>query len=415
MAHHGGRPTPAATPLATPLTLPIPAGPVAAPAGPNNGRSSLPRVHRPVPLPGHGALHAPLHGGGALHAPVHGTPQVPPRPSSAAPPTPPRPHPPPQAAPAARLSPSPPMAELVPVPAEVAEVSLTTPRPDGERRANEYVETPVALALRAGVGAGAAAVSSRCKTAAASPGTARHHHRTRDGGANGHRQSVNLPVRQQPTTFKKEPGLGLGPGCGAGCGAGALPHVPSLSHLTAALAPTAASRGSSILCAECGRCRCASCREPRPLPSRWLCDDACFCSAETTVDYATCLCCVKGLFYHCGSAGDEGGVWCADDPCSCAGGGSAGGAGSRRCARWSCLALASVALPCLLCYWPLRGLVRATELCYARYCDDGCRCERRPAAGGGGGGVAGQRGHGHGANNSTALLTTPEKRLLETD
>ncbi|KAJ1530916.1 hypothetical protein ONE63_005755 [Megalurothrips usitatus] len=369
MAHHGGRPTPAATPLATPLTLPIPAGPVAAPAGPNNGRSSLPRVHRPVP--------------------------VPPRPSSAAPPTPPRPHPPPPAAPAARLSPSPPMAELVPVPAEVAEVSLTTPRPDGERRANEYVETPVALALRAGVGAGAAAVSSRCKTAAASPGTARHHHRTRDGGANGHRQSVNLPVRQQPTTFKKEPGLGLGPG--------------------AALAPTAASRGSSILCSECGRCRCASCREPRPLPSRWLCDDACFCSAETTVDYATCLCCVKGLFYHCGSAGDEGGVWCADDPCSCAGGGSAGGAGSRRCARWSCLALASVALPCLLCYWPLRGLVRATELCYARYCDDGCRCERRPAAGGGGGGVAGQRGHGHGANNSTALLTTPEKRLLETD
>lgn len=187
-------------------------------------------------------------------------------------------------------------------------------------------------------------------------------------------------MRQQPTTFKKEGAVGP------------APH-------RAAPAPSQRAKGlgSSILCAECGRCRCAACQEPRPLPSRWLCDDACFCSAETTLDYATCLCCVKGLFYHCG---DEAGVWCADDPCS--------GAGSRRCARWSCLALASVVLPCLLCYWPLRGVVRATELCYARYRDDGCRCERRPAR-------APARTQARGAANATALLTTPEKRLLDTD
>ncbi|XP_034246836.1 protein sprouty homolog 2, partial [Thrips palmi] len=210
--------------------------------------------------------------------------------------------------------------------AEVTEVSLAAPRPDGERRANEYVETPL--------------------------------------------------QHQQGSRSSKE-------------------------------AKESAALGSSILCAECGRCRCAACQEPRPLPSRWLCEDTCFCSAETTLDYATCLCCVKGLFYHCG---DEAGVWCADDPCSCAGAAASSGAGSRRCARWSCLALASVVLPCLLCYWPLRGVVRATELCYARYCDDGCRCERRPSSGA----ARTHPARTHPAN-ATALLTTPEKRLLDTD
>ncbi|XP_052125741.1 protein sprouty homolog 4 [Frankliniella occidentalis] len=355
MAHHGGRTAypPQGRPLGTPRGTPV-GTPLA-----------LPRVHRPPPS----------------------TPSPPPRPL---PPTPgPGAGPPPNPLAAPALPPSPVGAPLA-VPPEV-EVSLSTPRPDGERRANEYVEAPLHHRVPGGGRGGGvrtSAASCRVKktSAAASPAGCpparepRHHHRT----------TVTLPVRQQPTTFKKEPPAGA--------------PAPHLHPALLATPTTPMTPSPSIMCPECGRCRCEACREPRPLPSRWLCDDACFCSAETTLDYATCLCCVKGLFYHCGNPGDEGGVWCADDPCSCAG--ATGGAGARRCARWSCLAVASVALPCLLCYWPLRGLVRATELCYARYCDDGCRCDRRPPRPARTSSPGGQR---------VPALTTPEKRLLDTD
>ncbi|XP_071453174.1 protein sprouty, partial [Hetaerina americana] len=162
--------------------------------------------------------------------------------------------------------------------------------------------------------------------------------------------------------------------------------------------------GASIICPACGRCRCASCRTPRPLPSAWLCRDSCFCSAETTVDYASCLCCVKGLFYHCGGKegyeGGSGATSCADDPCSCA--------PPRRCLRWACLCALTAALPCLLCYWPLRGVAGAVERCYGRYAGHGCRCQTRTEAGGvGGGGPGGPLGS-RGAGGDL----TPEKRLL---
>lgn len=111
---------------------------------------------------------------------------------------------------------------------------------------------------------------------------------------------------------------------------------------------------------------------------RWLCDNHCFCSADAAVDYATCLCCVKGLFYHCSEADGDGS--CADDPCSCG--------PERRVARWTLLAALSCALPCLFCYWPMQCCKSAVEACYARHSSQGCRC--RPP------------------------LATPEKRLLDT-
>ena len=78
----------------------------------------------------------------------------------------------------------------------------------------------------------------------------------------------------------------------------------------------------SIICGECGRCRCDACRSARPLPSTWLCDNGCLCSAETAVDTLSCMCCVKAGLYHCGEGltrdtdtRDE--TW-VDKPCSCA-------------------------------------------------------------------------------------------------
>ena len=195
----------------------------------------------------------------------------------------------------------------------------------------------------------------------------------------------------------------------------------SSSTLRTILSSSSSSRnggkgGDSIICSECNRCRCQSCRTPRPLPSKWLCGDKCLCSAESCVDYVSCLCCVKGLFYHCGPATEDdprydderlhrlhqhrsssssnsqrrrrynnkgededeveaaaaasrgGSKSCADAPCSCA-------PVNNRLARWGCLASLSLVLPCLLCYWPLQGGVKVVEMCYQRCTQHGCQCD----------------------------------------
>lgn len=126
----------------------------------------------------------------------------------------------------------------------------------------------------------------------------------------------------------------------------------------------------SIICSQCGKCRCAECARPRPLPSRWV-GDACLCSAETAIDYVSCMCCTKALFYHCcnDAEGDEAAA-CADQPCSCS--------AHRRGARWGCLAALTIALPCLLCYWPLKGAAAVCARAYARAAPSGCRCRPVP-------------------------------------
>uniref|UniRef100_A0A182MWD2 Protein sprouty n=1 Tax=Anopheles culicifacies TaxID=139723 RepID=A0A182MWD2_9DIPT len=230
----------------------------------------------------------------------------------------------------------------------------------------------------------------------------------------------------------------------------------------------------SITCPRCRRCRCEECQKPRPLPSHWLCDKSCLCSAETIIDYASCLCCVKALYYHCSKEhefereviGPDGTietetVSCADDPCSCV--------PHKRTTRWGCLGALSVALPCLWCYWPMRGCVAICARCYAKHSRHGCRCTQHPAApagsntpggilngsmfgseliggtgvgGGAGGGLHTASLHGHelrakgdpadgdstlqhlhhhlrhhlhrSVDASATDLTTPEKRLLDT-
>uniref|UniRef100_A0A8C4R4L9 Sprouty RTK signaling antagonist 2 n=1 Tax=Eptatretus burgeri TaxID=7764 RepID=A0A8C4R4L9_EPTBU len=117
----------------------------------------------------------------------------------------------------------------------------------------------------------------------------------------------------------------------------------------------------------CGRCRCTRCASPRALPTCWLCEKRCLCSASAALEYATCLCCVQALFYHCSQTdvGDSGDSW-ADNPCSCR---------RAHCAlRWGCLGLLSLAMPCLLCYPPGRAALNLCQTVYDRATRPGCRC-----------------------------------------
>nr|CAH7725670.1 unnamed protein product [Callosobruchus chinensis] len=237
-------------------------------------------------------------------------------------------------------------------------VTLAVPRPENERATNEYVEAPFRSTGSLHHGAGAAAPHLHLPTAAASlpPAPTRPH---------------RLPLHPAPlaaaTAVTKQPA------------SASFSKEPPHGNAAAAGAGECAAR-PSIVCPECGRCRCESCQLPRPLPQRWCCRDSCLVSADSVIDYASCLCCVKGLFYHCGDA-ESSGESCADEPCGCA--------GERRAARWACMGALACALPCLWLYWPLQGCKRAVETCYARHSRTGCRC-RRPT-----------------------VLHTPQKRLLD--
>lgn len=196
---------------------------------------------------------------------------------------------------------------------------------------------------------------------------------------------------------------------------------------------------NTITCPTCQQCRCEECQRTRELPSRWVCDNTCLCSAESAIDYMSCLCCVKALYYHCSKEyeveerEDGSSLSCADDPCSCV--------AQNRASRWGYLAALSLCLPCLWCYWPMRGCIALCAGCYARHSRHGCRCKQSklqlqnhtnsstqlP----GGGGVDNLQNSGHmrtstnhhhhnhhhhhhsSHNHRTNNELTPEKRLLD--
>ncbi|XP_007900734.1 protein sprouty homolog 1 [Callorhinchus milii] len=119
-----------------------------------------------------------------------------------------------------------------------------------------------------------------------------------------------------------------------------------------------------FICERCGRCKCGECTAPRTLPSCLACNRQCLCSAESTVEYGTCMCLVKGVFYHCSSDDEDS---CADSPCSCT--------HSHCCSRFCCMGLMSLFLPCLLCYLPAKGCVKLCQGCYDWVHRPGCRCK----------------------------------------
>lgn len=222
-------------------------------------------------------------------------------------------------------------------------ITLAQPRPGDTRRQNEYIETP----LRPQLPAPKVPVKTRLKE---------------DASAGS--ELCQRPITAQPIAKPSAKTSGA-------------PANPTVS-------PALDPHGDSIICRQCRRCRCEACRGPRPLPSRWICNDKCLCSGTTAVDYCSCMCCVRGLFYHWAKDYEmDTDVSCADQPCSCA--------PHKRALRWFCLGLLSVPLPCLCCYWPLRGCLGTCERGYSTCTGRGCRCAppRTPPA-------------------------APEKRLLDT-
>ncbi|XP_048189611.1 protein sprouty homolog 1 [Perognathus longimembris pacificus] len=129
------------------------------------------------------------------------------------------------------------------------------------------------------------------------------------------------------------------------------------------------TRRHEFICERCGKCKCGDCTAPRALPSCLACGRQCLCSAESMVEYGTCMCLVKGIFYHC-SSDDEGDAY-ADHPCSCS---------QAHCrARFLCIGAMSLLLPCLLCYPPAVGCLRLLRGCYDWLHRPGCRCKNSNA------------------------------------
>jgi len=143
----------------------------------------------------------------------------------------------------------------------------------------------------------------------------------------------------------------------------------SVTTTTTPGSPGSGGGSDSIICVICGRCRCTACATATPLPSKWLCDNSCLCSADALVDTISCMCCVKAAFYHCGEKidqdADKEDSW-VDSPCSCS--------HNKWWLRWGCLAFLSLPLPCLLCYPLLKGVTKGAEYCYQAAMRQGCQC-----------------------------------------
>lgn len=200
----------------------------------------------------------------------------------------------------------------------------------------------------------------------------RHHH-SGSGGISSHHHShhssshqrVDRPVRTQPKSLSlasqqqqlllQHLDAPLKPSAKAGLGGGNVPSGlgDASSH--------------QFICERCGKCKCAECTAPRTLPSCLACNGQCLCSADSVVEHGTCMCLVKGLFYHCSNRDDDEGDSCADHPCSLS--------RSHCCSRFLCMGLMSALFPCLLCYPPARGCVKACQDCHDRINRPGCRCK----------------------------------------
>ncbi|KAJ8028348.1 Protein sprouty-like 2 [Holothuria leucospilota] len=122
------------------------------------------------------------------------------------------------------------------------------------------------------------------------------------------------------------------------------------------------------LCIYCGLCRCERCRASNKLPGEWLCNSRCLCTPKSLLENCTCVCCVQGIFYHCAEDTEDDYRY-ADEPCSCN--------PHKRCLRFSCMGLLSLALPCLWCYWPGRACLECFRLCKAQG-RKGCECVDNP-------------------------------------
>lgn len=257
-----------------------------------------------------------------------------------------------------------------------SQVTLAQPRPESERLVNEYVDTPLNRTQNRIQPLNPVTINQQISSAINDSNLVSSHDRFSNTSRSpnihynrkispeqinvhtipsrnsfSHTSANSVAIVKQPTSFTKgQP-------------------VTSL-HENFEMHPSNGDSLNSITCPQCKRCRCEECQKPRQLPSKWICGDMCLCSSETIIDYSSCLCCVKALYYHCSKdhelEQEDDSISCADDPCSCS--------SYRFFTRWSCLGVLSIFLPCLYCYWPMRGCVNLCGKCYAKYTRHGCRC-----------------------------------------
>ncbi|XP_012690206.2 protein sprouty homolog 1 [Clupea harengus] len=189
-------------------------------------------------------------------------------------------------------------------------------------------------------------------------GSAHHHNHHHSSSSSSHR--ADRPVRTQPKSLvsqqqqQQQQQLLLLQQLEA-------PLKPSVKGGLAGIAGDASSH--QFICERCGKCKCTECTAPRTLPSCLV--GQCLCSPDSVVEHGTCMCLAKGIFYHCSN--DDEGDSCADHPCSLS--------RSHCCSRFLCMGLMSVLFPCLLCYPPVRGCVKACQDCHDRVNRPGCRCK----------------------------------------
>ncbi|XP_014665085.1 PREDICTED: protein sprouty homolog 2-like isoform X2 [Priapulus caudatus] len=239
-------------------------------------------------------------------------------------------------------------------------VALDTPRP-GPRAQNDYVENPTTQPTTASLSGRNDARKTKPSTTTGRPIDPAAIY----GDHVGPRKLRSKePVRARGTVTYVRPETWRT--------ARTLPPTTTTTHRRGdAIAASNGRTKDAIICAECGKCRCDACGAARPLPSTWLCDGQCLCSSDAVVDYASCMCCLKGGMYLCyGESDSESEAAVVNDPCACV--------PEHRCVRWTCIGLLTLLLPCLFCYWPLRGCVKLCEKGYNQCHRHGCGCQPRP-------------------------------------
>lgn len=174
---------------------------------------------------------------------------------------------------------------------------------------------------------------------------------------------------------------------------------------------------SPNLCPRCNKCRCSDCKIKKPIPSKWICNNLFLCSVDNTVDLLSGMCCIKGCLYHtlggdnevCLSSSTKKDNYSSTNDndqqqqqqrqrhnnninnsnsntnnhlksrnnnrkkiCS-----------SNCCLRYSLVgATATVLMPCLICYLPLKCCGKLASTLYGNCHDYGCRCDQRTTSDG---------------------------------
>ncbi|KAK2162653.1 hypothetical protein LSH36_94g01031, partial [Paralvinella palmiformis] len=102
------------------------------------------------------------------------------------------------------------------------------------------------------------------------------------------------------------------------------------------------------------RSRCVYCHEMfvHEENQRGACEDAPD-RVALCIERVSCICCARGMLYHCmaDSDGDYG------HPCVC------DTSDDSNCKKWTALAVLSLFVPCLWCYWPLSTCHRCGVAC----------------------------------------------------